>query len=293
MHVSEPIVAALETIGEAFVVEAEEMHDRGLQVVDVDLVLHAGEAHLVGLAELEAALHAATRQQQLAQRGHYQQQLAELDEKHSKLALQRGRLILDAARQQIEQAGVSSADDRLRHGQLLDTLSELESQTRLLVLGKRGFSSADAHGQMGLHVERAIRTLHKPVLLVQQGYTEPKRIMLAFDGSATALKGLEMLAASPLAQGLPVHLVMAGADDEASRAQMESAAFILRTAGFDTKTAIVSGEPETVLNQYQQEHVIDLMVMGAYGHSRIRQFIVGSTTTGMICKAKCSLLILR
>src|SRR5690606_10137535 len=97
----------------------------------------------------------------------------------------------------------------------------------------------------------------------------------------------------PLVQGLPVHLVTAGADDEAARAQMDSAASILRTAGFDTKTAIVAGEPETVLNQYQQEHVIDLMVMGAYGHSRIRQFIVGSTTSGMICKAKCSLLILR
>ena len=76
------------------------------------------------------------------------QQLAELDEKHSKLAMQRGRLILDAARQQIERAGVTSADERLRHGQLLDTLTELEDQTRLLVLGKRGFSSADAHGHM-------------------------------------------------------------------------------------------------------------------------------------------------
>ena len=36
------------------------MHDGGLQVVDVDLVLHAGEAHLVGLAELEAAFDAAS-----------------------------------------------------------------------------------------------------------------------------------------------------------------------------------------------------------------------------------------
>mgnify|MGYP006192229105 CR=1 FL=1 len=221
------------------------------------------------------------------------QQLAELDEKHSKLALQRGRLILDAARQQIEQAGVSSADDRLRHGQLLDTLSELESQTRLLVLGKRGFSSADAHGHMGLHVERVIRSVHKPILLTQQQFKTPQRIMLAFDGSATAQKSLQMLAASPLCRGLPVHLVMAGADVEAARAQMDSAAQILRNAGFDTKVAIVAGEPDIVLNQYQQEHVIDLLVMGAYGHSRIRQFIVGSTTTAMICKAKCSLLILR
>lgn len=221
------------------------------------------------------------------------QQLAELDEKHSKLALQRGRLILDAARQQIEQAGVTSSDDRLRHGQLLDTLSELESQTRLLVLGKRGFSSADAHGHMGLHVERVIRSVHKPILLTQQQFKTPQRIMLAFDGSATAQKSLQMLAASPLCRGLPVHLVMAAAENETTRAELDSAAQLMRAAGFDTKTAIVEGEPDVVLHQYQQEHVIDLLVMGAYGHSRIRQFIVGSTTSAMICNAKCALLILR
>lgn len=221
------------------------------------------------------------------------QQLAELDEKHSKLALERGRAILDAAKARAEQACVSAVDERLRHGPLVEALTELEDETRLLVLGKRGFSSADAHGHMGLHVERVIRSLHKPILLTQQRYTEPKRIMLAYDGSETAHKGLQMLAASPLGRGLPVHLVMAGADVEAAQSQMASAAQILREAGFDTKTAIVAGEPETVLHQYQQEHVIDLMVMGAYGHSRIRQFIVGSTTTAMICKAKCSLLILR
>lgn len=221
------------------------------------------------------------------------QQLAELDEKHSKLALERGRSILDAAKARSEQAGVKAVDERLRHGQLIDTLTELEDETRLLVLGKRGFSSADAHGHMGLHVERVIRSLQKPILLAQQSYKTPQRIMLAFDGSATALKGVQMLAASPLGKGLPVHLVMAATDDETARQQIDSAAQILRSAGFDTKTAIVAGEPDSVLNQYQQEQVIDLMVMGAYGHSRIRQFIVGSTTTAMICKAKCSLLILR
>ena len=59
VDVGEAVVTALEAVGEAFVIEAEEMHDGRLQVVDVDLVLHAGEAHLVGLAELKAALHAA------------------------------------------------------------------------------------------------------------------------------------------------------------------------------------------------------------------------------------------
>lgn len=221
------------------------------------------------------------------------QQLAELDEKHGKLALERGRLILDAAKARAEAAGVNAVDERLRHGQLIETLTELQDESRLLVLGKRGFSSADAHGHMGLHVERVIRSVTKPVLLTQQRYKQPQRIMLAFDGSETAHKILQTLATSPFAQGLPVHLVMAGTDNEENRLQLSQALQVLQQAGFESKTAIVEGEPETVLNQYQQEHMIDMMVMGAYGHSRIRQFIVGSTTTAMICKAKCSLLILR
>ncbi len=220
-------------------------------------------------------------------------QLAKLDEAHGKLTMESGRIMLDAAQARVEAAGVKAVDQRLRHGQLVETLAELEDETRLLVLGKRGLSSADSHGHMGSHVERVIRTLHKPILVTQQNYSEPKSIMLAYDGSATALKGIEMLAASPLGKGLPVHLVMAGANTAATQAKMDAAASILRHAGFDTTLAIIGGEPEDVLHQYQQQHHIDLLVMGAYGHSRIRQFIVGSTTTAMISRAKCSLLILR
>ncbi|MEE2022819.1 MULTISPECIES: universal stress protein [Alkalimonas] len=221
------------------------------------------------------------------------EQLAELDEKHAKLALERGRLILDAAKARAEAAGVSEVDERLRHGQFVTSLLELEADIRLLVLGKRGFSSADAHGQLGMHVEGLIRSIHKPVLLTQQQFVEPKSLLMAFDGSETATKSLNMLAESPLCKGLPCHLVMAGADVEAARVQLEQAAAKLRSEGFEVTVAIVAGEPDVVLNQYQQDHDIGLLVMGAYGHSRIRQFFLGSTTTAMISKAKCSLLVLR
>lgn len=221
------------------------------------------------------------------------EQLAELDEKHAKLALERGRLILDAAKARAEAAGVPEVDERLRHGQFVTSLLELEDEIRLLVLGKRGFSSADAHGQIGMHIEGLIRSIHKPVLLTQQQFIEPNSLLMAFDGSETAVKSLNMLAESPLCKGLPCHLVMAGADVEAARVQLEQAAAKLRSEGFEVTVAIVAGEPDVVLNQYQQDHNIGLMVMGAYGHSRIRQFFLGSTTTAMISKAKCSLLVLR
>lgn len=221
------------------------------------------------------------------------QQLAELDEKHGKLAMERGRHILDGATERAQQAGVVDVDQRLRHGQLVETLVAMQEESRLVVMGKRGFSSAEEHGHIGLHVERVIRSLSTPILLTQQEYIEPKRIMLAFDGSATAEKCLTILANSPFAQGLPVHIVMAGDKNDANRHLLAAATLQLQQADFDTQSVIVDGDPEEVLNEYQLQHNIDMMVMGAYGHSRIRQFIVGSTTTSMICNAKCSLLILR
>ena len=47
-------VAALEAVGQPQVVEAEQVEDRRLDVVDVDAVLDAREAELVGLAEGDA-----------------------------------------------------------------------------------------------------------------------------------------------------------------------------------------------------------------------------------------------
>lgn len=38
---------------------------------------------------------------------------------------------------------------------------------------------------------------------------------------------------------------------------------------------------------------IDLTIMGAYGHSRIRQFFVGSQTTRMLANSVTPLLLLR
>lgn len=55
----------------------------------------------------------------------------------------------------------------------------------------------------------------------------------------------------------------------------------------------MSGNPELALVDYQEQAHIDLMVIGAYGHSRIRHFIIGSTTTTMMAKTHISLMVLR
>ena len=59
VHIGQPVVAALEAERQSFVVEAQQVHDRGLQIVDVDFVLDDAEAQFVGLAVVQAGFHAA------------------------------------------------------------------------------------------------------------------------------------------------------------------------------------------------------------------------------------------
>src|SRR3954470_12630350 len=58
-NIGEAVVAALEEKREPFVVEAQEVHDRGLQVVNTDFVFHDPEAELIGRAKIEAWFDAA------------------------------------------------------------------------------------------------------------------------------------------------------------------------------------------------------------------------------------------
>jgi len=221
----------------------------------------------------------------LGSREHLLDELASLDEQRGKLALEQGRIMLTAAKERAMTDGVTAPESKQRHGDLLENLQELESETRLLVIGRQGESSGGLSQHVGSQLESVIRIMHRPILVTPANFQKPESAMLAFDGSATTRKGVEMLAASPLLKGLPIHLVMVGPVNDESSAQLDWAQKVL------LKT--LNGEIEPTLHAYQKEHGIDLLVMGAYGHSRIRQFLVGSTTTSMLRTTTGPLLLLR
>lgn len=229
----------------------------------------------------------------LGSREHLLEELAALDEQRSKLALEQGRGMLAAAKERAIADGVHAPEGKQRHGDLLQSLRELEDETRLLVVGRQGESSAGDMQHVGSQLESIIRIMHRPVLVTPLDFKQPASALLAFDGSATSRKGVEMLAASPLLKGLPIHLVMIGQEDAEASAQMDWAQKKLTSEGFTVHGAIRQGEVEPSLHAYQAEHGIDLLVMGAYGHSRIRQFLVGSTTTAMLRTSTTPLLLLR
>lgn len=221
------------------------------------------------------------------------EELVSLDEKRNKLAMERGKQVLAIATERAQSAGNVAVDGCQRHGGLVETLTELQEGIRLLVLGQRGEAASVASEHLGSHLERVVRTLQRPILVTPSEFKVPKKVMLAFDGSATTRKGVEMVAGSPLLRGLPCHLVTVGSDTADKRAKLEQAQKTLEEAGIEAPTVILPGESESVLRQYQQDNDIDLIIMGAYGHSRIRQFLIGSTTTAMLRQSRVPVLLLR
>ncbi|WP_372825758.1 universal stress protein [Polaromonas sp.] len=221
-------------------------------------------------------------------------ELSALDAQRGKLAQEAGRQLLAGARQRAAAAGVARLDVRLRHGELIDTVLEMEPDARLFVLGQHYHASVASKIHLDHHVERVIRAVKRPVLVSPGApFEAPKRFVIAFDGSPTARKTLDTVARSPMLKGLPVLLAMVGADTLQARQQLEDARLALAVAGFEAAVELVSGEPEEVLPALIKTQGASLLVMGAYGHSRIRQMIVGSTTTTLLRLSEIPVLILR
>ncbi len=221
------------------------------------------------------------------------QELADLDEKHSMLAQRQGRQLLDIAVGRARAAGLAEADGLQRHGGLVESLLDLEPRTRLVVLGQHAHAGRTGRLHLDNHVERVVRSVQRAVLVTGETFETPKRFAIAFDGSATGRRTVERVAQSPLLKGLGCEVAMAGSDARAVDEQLRWAGDRLAAAGFDVRTTAMQGDVEKALPALLESTSADLLVMGAYGHSRIRQLIVGSTTTLLLRTSPVPVLVLR
>lgn len=221
------------------------------------------------------------------------EELTEVEAKRSRLMLEQGKIMLDAARERAISAGVAVPKLKQRHDGLTESLIALENSIQVLVLGIRGEEHEQDAVHLGSHLESSIRALHRPILVVNSDFKEPQQIMLAYDGSRASGKALELFIGSKRFTHLPVHLVTVGESaDDAARIQA-AALDDLTKAGHQVTVAILEGEPSDTLHTYQVENEIDLTLMGAFSHTKLREWVLGSMTVKMLLSSSRPLLLLR
>jgi len=249
--------------------------------------------HVIGRRDVNSVPADLSGNLEMGGQGALLAQLAEHDHERAKLAQERGRLIVDAGVARLLAAGVAAASPRLRTGDIVEAVQELEADADLIVIGKRGEAADFAKLHLGSNLERVARVSRKPIMVASRAFKPVNRFLIAFDGGASVMKAINHIAAGKLFPGLPCTMITAGRDTPEARGKLETAAAILRNAGYDVDTVLESGEPDDVIARHAEADHIDLLVMGAYGHSRVRSFIIGSTTAEMIRSVLIPVMLFR
>ena len=149
-----------------------------------------------------------------------------------------------------------------------------------------------AIGHLGANLERVVRASARPVLVASRAFRPIRRFLIAYDGGPAALKAVDFAARQAALRGLECHLVTVAPQGGAG-AILDQPAELLRRGGLTVTAQTLHGEPEQAIAAHVGAAEIDLLVMGAYGHSRIRTLLVGSTTTAMLRACRIPVLVFR
>jgi nucleotide-binding universal stress UspA family protein len=217
--------------------------------------------------------------------------LADHDAETARLAKERGRAILDAAQLRLEEKGVTEISLSLRHGEIAESLNKRAGD--LIVMGKRGEGADFDKLHLGANLERVIRSVNRPVLVSSRAFKPVETMLFAFDDGVSARKALDSLTASPMADRPKVIVLTVDAEGSDHATAAKAAAEKLVRAGYDAEVRVKPGHAEKVITEEVETSGAHLLIMGAYGHSRIRALVIGSTTTSMIRACPTPLLLFR
>ena len=229
----------------------------------------------------------------LGARSELLEKLTKHDEEGARLARERGRLIVEAAKARLEGQGLTGIRTKLRNGDLLEAVHEVEDEARVIIIGKRGEHADFAKLHLGSNLERVVRSAHRPVLVTSRAFREPRRATIAFDTGPSVAKAVDHIARGKLFAGMDIRLLHVGEATAELVAAMEAACARLREAGYEAAFETLAGDPDAVFTQKAAEGEIEFLVMGAYGHSRLRNLIIGSTTTQLIRSCTVPVLLFR
>jgi nucleotide-binding universal stress UspA family protein len=166
----------------------------------------------------------------------------------------------------------------------------------IVVVSRTGYNpAANTKETIDSLVAPVIRSAVRPVLVAGtefQEESEIKNILVAYDGSSHSVRALLVAAELASRPGTDCTLVSVVPLEEAGWEILAPAETFLSHHGVTPRTRVeVSSKSASVISDLVASERADLLIMGAYGHSPIREVLFGSTTERILSHCSTNVIL--
>jgi nucleotide-binding universal stress UspA family protein len=177
-----------------------------------------------------------------------------------------------------------------------DLISRTVVAHDVVILSRTGYNRiANAQETIDAWIAPVIRGSVRPVLVAGAEFREGsdiRNILVAYDGSSHSARAL--LAAAELAArpGVDCKLItVAQSEDIGNEMLAPAEAFLFHHGITPKKQVLLSSKPSDVICELMASGRVDILVMGAYGHSPIREVLFGSTTERILAHCAANVIL--
>jgi nucleotide-binding universal stress UspA family protein len=205
----------------------------------------------------------------------------------------RGQFILEEFATTCRERGIHFESD-LVTGVIANQICEHARTTDLVVIGHRGVNEKFSTGLLGGTAESITRKSPRPVFMTPMQFQPIHKPLLAYDGSPRASTVMHSAAEFCSALNLPLTVLTVTHREKSNEEKvLEEARHYLSSYDLKPTLLAVTGQPTQCIIDCIKEHGHDLLFIGAYGHSRIIEMVLGSTTEYVLRNAPCPVFLSR
>lgn len=172
----------------------------------------------------------------------------------------------------------------------IEILSEMHD---LIIIGRTTDFNFDLDVDTDSTVRYIIRDNPRPTIVVTSDYEVDKKVLIAYDGSLQAARALHMYLLLGIGKGHKVHILSISKKQKDAVAVALRATEMCRLHGVEAEYEGVTSKnlPEVVIQKKAKEIGATMVVLGAFGHNGIREFLFGTTTEHLLQQSEISLFI--
>ena len=204
----------------------------------------------------------------------------------------RGKLILADFATTCGHEGVRQ-QSFLDMGLIANEICERAKVADLVVIGHRGINEGFSTGLLGTTAESITRKCPRPIFVSTKKFAPIARPLLAYDGSQRASSAMESAAEFCSVLRLPLTVLVIAREELVAQGNIQKAKDYLASYAIEVSYESTRGHPEQKIIEHLVNLRHDLLFIGAYGHRRIIEMVLGSTTEYVLRNTPCPVFMNR